>query len=105
MGKLPGFYKTFIERYPDVGAAYTALGSACKQAGPLDDKTAELVKLGISIGAGLSGATRAHTRKARDAGATDEEVVHAVLMATTTIGFPAMMRGMAWVRDVIEADS
>jgi len=105
MGKVPGFYKRFIERYPDIGGSYMALGEACKEAGPLDDKTAELVKIGISIGAGLSGATHSHTRKALAAGATDDEIVHAVLMATTTVGFPSMMRGLAWVRDVLDAES
>ncbi len=104
MGKVPGFYQRFIDQYPDVGGSYKALGAACKEAGPLDDKTAELVKLGISIGAGLSGATHSHTRKALEAGASDEEIVHAVLMATTTIGFPSMMRGLAWVRDVLDGD-
>jgi len=105
MGKIPGFYTRFLEAYPAVGEAYTSLGSACKEAGPLDDRTTELVKLGISIGAGMSGATHSHTRKALEAGATRDEIVHAVLMATTTIGFPNMMRGLAWVQDVFEAEA
>lgn len=100
MAKIPGFYTRFLEQHPEVGAAYTALGAACKSAGPLDEKTAELVKLGISIGAGMSGATHSHTRKALGAGASRDEIVHAVLMATTTVGFPNMMRGLAWVQDV-----
>lgn len=100
MGKVPGFYREFLERFPDVGAAYTKLGAACKAAGPLDERTAELVKIGISIGAGMSGATHSHARKALEAGATRDEIVHAVLMATTTIGFPNMMRGLSWVQDV-----
>ncbi|NKB88100.1 MAG: carboxymuconolactone decarboxylase family protein [Acidobacteria bacterium] len=104
MGGIPKFYTRFIERYPDVGAAYQDLAKACKEAGPLDPKTAELVKLGISIGAGTSGATRSHTRKALAAGASHDEIVHAVLMATTTLGFPNMMRGLAWVQDVLEAE-
>ena len=104
MGKVPGFYTRFLERFPDVGQAYSALGSACKAAGPLDERTAELVKLGISIGAGMSGATRSHTRKALEAGAERDEIVHAVLMATTTVGFPNMMRGLAWVESVFEEE-
>jgi alkylhydroperoxidase/carboxymuconolactone decarboxylase family protein YurZ len=101
MGKVPGFYTDFLRDYPEVGAAYTGLSKACKEAGPLDARTAELVKLGISIGAGMSGATRSHTRKALEAGASHDEIVHAVLMATTTVGFPNMMRGLAWVQDVL----
>lgn len=105
MGKVPGFYTRFLENYPEVGAAYTSLSSACKEAGPLDERTAELVKLGISIGAGMSGATHSHTRKALEAGASKDEIIHSVLMATTTIGFPSMMRGLAWVQDVLEGEN
>lgn len=104
MGKVPGFYREFLERYPEVGDAYQELSRACKQAGPLDGRTAELVKLGISIGAGMSGATRSHTRKALAAGASRDEIDHAVLMATTTVGFPNMMRGRAWVQQVFEEE-
>jgi 4-carboxymuconolactone decarboxylase len=104
MSNPPRFYTRFLEQYPEVGAAYQDLGAACKSAGPLEERTAELVKLGISIGAGMSGATRSHARKALAAGATRDELLHAVLMATTTIGFPAMMRGMAWVLDVVDAE-
>lgn len=104
MSKPPKFYTDFLAAYPDVGSAYQQLSRACKEAGPLDAKTAELVKLGISIGAGMSGATRSHTRKALAAGASRDDILHAVLMATTTIGFPTMMRGMAWVLDVLEAE-
>ena len=101
MAKLPGFYRKFLEQYPAVGDAYNALGEACKTAGPLDAKTAELVKLGISIAASLEGGTHAHTRKALEAGAEPAEIRHVVLMATTTVGFPGMMRGLAWVEDVL----
>ena len=51
---------------------------------------------------GLESGTRAHTRLALDAGATPEEIRHAALLATTTVGFPSMMRAMTWVNDVLE---
>lgn len=101
MRDVPDFYRRFLDRFPDVGEAYEDLGKACKEAGPLDDKTAELVKLGISVGAGLEGATHSHTRRAREAGASPDEIRHAVLMATTTVGFPSMMAGLAWAEDVL----
>lgn len=104
MGKLPGFYKRFLEEFPEVGDTYQALGDACKSAGPLDGKTVELVKIGISLAAGLEGATHSHTRRALEAGASPEEIRHAVLLATTTVGFPRMMAGLAWVEDVLRAD-
>jgi alkylhydroperoxidase/carboxymuconolactone decarboxylase family protein YurZ len=104
MRKVPGHFKRFIENNPEVGEAYQALGAACKASGPLDGKTAELVKLGISIGAGLEGATHAHTRRSLDTGATHDEIRHAVMLATTTVGFPRMMAGLTWVEDVLRKE-
>lgn len=101
MGKLPDFYERFLERFPAVGRAHNELGQACKTAGPLDPRTAELVKIGMSVGAGLEGATHSHTRRALEAGATAEEIRHAVILGATTLGFPGMMAGLAWVEDIL----
>lgn len=102
MAKLPKSFTAFVEAYPQVGAAYGDLSQAVATAGPLDAKTQALVKLGIAIGAGLEGGTRSQARKALEAGASTEELRHAVLQATTTIGFPAMMRSLSWVDGVIK---
>ena len=101
MSRLPKRFTAFVEEYPEIGAAYAALGDAVGNAGPLDAKTRALVKLGICIGAGLEGGAHSQSRKALDAGATPEELRHAALQATTTVGFPTMMRGFSWVEDVL----
>ena len=103
MPSLPKSFTAFLAAYPDVGSAYRELSEAVSAAGPLDDKTQALVKLGIALGAGLEGGTRSQARKALDAGATPDELRHAVLQATTTIGFPSMMRGMSWIEEVLKA--
>jgi len=100
---IPQAYKDFKDRQPDLVEAYESLGEACRAAGPLDQKTAALVKLGIALGCGLEGATHSAVRKAIKAGCTPEECEHAAILATTTMGFPAMMRARSWVEDVIEA--
>ena len=101
MSKLPKRFTAFVETYPGIGAAYEAMSSAVAEAGPLDEKSRALIKLGISIGAGMEGATHSQARKALEAGATPEELRHAALQALTTIGFPSMMCGYMWVEDVI----
>ena len=98
----PANYRRFKEQFPAVVEAYEALGKACHWNGPLSPRERELVKIGIALGAGLESATRAHTRLALAAGATPEQIHHAALLATTTIGFPAMMRAMSWVNDVLQ---
>ena len=103
MSKPPKRFRQFIERHDEVGAAYTALGTAVTNAGPLDKKTLSLVKLGIAIGMRHEGAVHAHARKALAAGCTPDELRHAAILATTTLGFPSMMAGYSWVDDVLDA--
>ena len=42
-----------------------------------------------------------HTRKARDAGATQEEITQVVLLGLTTTGFPNMIAAWNWVQEVL----
>jgi alkylhydroperoxidase/carboxymuconolactone decarboxylase family protein YurZ len=100
----PRPYQEFKRRYPAVVEAYEKLGKTCHWQGPLEPKTRELVKLGIALGAGLEGATRAHVRLGLKAGASPDEIRHAALLGITTLGFPATMRAMSWVDDEIDGD-
>lgn len=101
MSYLPAPYKRFQEKYPELWNAYDRLGAAVHQAGPLDVKTRELVKLGIAIGNQTEGAVHSHTRKALEAGATAEEIRQVVLLSMPTIGFPNMMAALTWVEGVL----
>ena len=103
MARLPKFFEEFRATYPDVAEHYERLGDACRAAGPLDERTSELIKLAIAVGAGTEGSAHSHARRALAAGATAEQLEHVVLLAVTTIGFPRAMAGLAWVRDVTRA--
>jgi 4-carboxymuconolactone decarboxylase len=100
-GKLPGRFLRFQKQFPAVFQAYDALGHATAEAGPLEAKARALVKLGIAIGGQMEGAVHSHTRRALEAGCSTAEIRHAVLLATTTIGFPSMMKTLSWVEDII----
>lgn len=101
MAKLPEPYRRFSAAHGDVAKAYEALGEACAQAGPLDTKTRELVKLGMAIGARLEGAVHAHARRALSAGATANEIHHVIALAVPTVGFPTTIAAYTWVDDVL----
>ena len=98
---LPTVYEKFQQRFPEVFEGYKQLGITTRKAGPLDEKTQDLVKLGIAVGANSRGAVMSHTRKALAAGATAEEITHAVLLALTTTGFPNMIAAMNWIEEVL----
>jgi alkylhydroperoxidase/carboxymuconolactone decarboxylase family protein YurZ len=99
MTQLPIPFQRIREEFPEVAAAYDQLGSAIHEAGPLDDQTRQLVKLALSIGAQLEGATHAHTRRALEAGISPEAIKHVVMLAMTTLGFPATVKAYTWVGD------
>jgi len=100
--KLPGPYRWLLDTYPDVGNAYEKLGKSVHNAGPLDEKTRALIKLSISVGARLEGGVHSHTRKALEAGATPEEILHTTVLAMPTLGLPSTVAALSWVRDVLE---
>ncbi|NLG65575.1 MAG: carboxymuconolactone decarboxylase family protein [Actinobacteria bacterium] len=98
---LPDVYLDFREDFPTVAVALDTLGQATDKAGPLDERTARLVKLGLAIGAASQGAARSNARKALAAGASPEEVRHVALLAIATCGFPTAIAGLSWVHDAL----
>jgi AhpD family alkylhydroperoxidase len=101
MSKLPQTFQKFTRDYPKVHEAYEALARAAHQSGPLDDRTRQLVKLAISVGARMEGAVRSHTFQAREAGVTEAEIDHVVVLAVTTIGLPSMAAARRWVTSAL----
>lgn len=97
--RLPKRPEALRRKYPRVWKRFTALAEACHEAGPLDERSRRLVKLGLAIGAGLEGATHSAVRNALAAGVSPQELQHAALLGITTLGFPASMRAMSWVAD------
>lgn len=53
---LPSGAGEVAAAYPAVWKAYAALGKACSEAGPIDGRTARLVKLALAVGALSEGA-------------------------------------------------
>jgi 4-carboxymuconolactone decarboxylase len=97
--KVPPFVGDFRTTHPDVWAAFNELADRCHNAGPLDERTRRLVKVALSMGAGVEGGTHSAVRNARAAGVTQEELEHIAVLAITTIGFPAAMRALTWISD------
>jgi 4-carboxymuconolactone decarboxylase len=102
MSTLPRTFRDFVKRYPDIWDAHERLAQACAEAGPLDRKTRELIKVGLSVGAGLETAAKRHTFMALEHGATADEVFQTVLMAMTTCGHPTAAAGWQWVREAMD---
>jgi 4-carboxymuconolactone decarboxylase len=100
--KLPETFRSIVDNYPEVWEAHEKLTIACAEAGPLDRKTSELIKVGICIGSGLQTATQRHAVMAVENGAAKEEVYQTALMAMTTLGHPRAAAGWKWIHDALE---
>ena len=99
---LPKKYQDFVSSYPEIFETYKDLGTKIRALGPLDEKTQNLIKLGIAVGANSRGAVMSHTRKAIATGATKKEINHAILLAMSTTGFPNMIASFNWADEVLE---
>ena len=103
MGQLPKPYQQFRTNYPQVYKAYEQLGEAAANAGPLDAKTRELIRLGMSAANKSESAVKSHTHRALDAGATTEEIEHALLLGINTLGFSTIMAAITWAKAAVAA--
>ncbi len=101
MSKLPDppeAFRGFVARYPKLGEAWERIGEA-GAAGPLDEKTARLIKLAVAAGAMREGAVHSSVRKAMAAGATRAEIEQVVALAAGVLGLPATVAIHTWVRE------
>ncbi len=105
MAQLPRSYESFKKSYPEIWRAYDRLGGLVHDAGPVDKKDRELIKLAMAIGSRSEGAVQSHTRRALEEGARSEEIYHVVLLGLTTLGFPGTIAAWTWVKDEIEKRS
>ena len=98
MPKPPRTFDEFSETFPTLRKAWDILGDAAKE-GPLDDRTARLVKLGVAIGAMREGAVHSSSRKAIALGITTEELNQVVALSSSIIGMPSAVAVWTWLRD------
>jgi 4-carboxymuconolactone decarboxylase len=102
--KLPGTYQQIVERFPQLAAAHETMSDAVESLGALDTKTMSLIKIGISLGAGLESAVRSHVRRAREAGASELEIEQAIFLGMTTVGFPRTVAAWSWAQTQFARD-
>jgi 4-carboxymuconolactone decarboxylase len=105
MSNLPKSYRQFKKDHARLWRAYDKLGAAAAESGPLDAKTRELIKLGMAAAQRSESAVKSHAHRALEEGASVDEVIHAVLLGVTTIGFPAMMTALSWAQEAISAQT
>jgi alkylhydroperoxidase/carboxymuconolactone decarboxylase family protein YurZ len=98
--ELPSSARQVAAAYPGVWRAFDKLGAAVADSGPLSAREQRLVKLALAIGAGSEGATHSHVRRGLREKLTPADLHHVAMLAITTIGWPAAVKGMTWIEDL-----
>jgi AhpD family alkylhydroperoxidase len=97
----PDRYQKIKKDFPNLIKAYEEVGKATHE-GPIPHKYVHLIKLAASATMRSEGAVHSHTRKSLETGASAEEIRHAIILLTNTIGFPNMMAALSWADDILE---
>ena len=95
-------YQQLAELFPETFAAMENLGIAVHKAGPIEGKTAHLIQLAAAAAIHSEGSVHSHTRRAIQAGATQEEIYHTLLLLISTIGYPRVAAAIAWAQDILD---
>jgi len=100
--KFPRQYMSIRKRFKKFSEAMDNLGKTARETGPLDLKTTHLIQLAASAAIRSEGSVHSHTRRALEAGAKPEEIYHALILLTCTIGFPTVSAALSWADDILK---
>jgi len=101
---LPNQFTSIKKRFKKFFDASANLGKAAKAAGPIDEKTSHLIQLAAAAAIRSEGSVHSHTRRALDLGAKPDEIYHAIILLTSTIGFPTVSAALSWADDIIQGN-
>jgi AhpD family alkylhydroperoxidase len=71
----------FVEKTPEVAKAFSDLRSSVYKEGALDARTKELISIAASVLMRCEKCTDIHAQRARENGATDEQIAEAIACA------------------------
>jgi len=92
MKDLHDVFTAFKKDFPAVNKGHDALGKIIhEKSGPLPEKVRWLIKVAVSGASCHKISLETHIAKAREAGATEDEIKHALLLIIQTTGFPTFM--------------
>ncbi len=101
MKDLHDIFTVFKGEFPKVYAQYEALGRQIHEhGGPLPEKVRWLIKVAVSAASQHRLSLETHVAKAKNAGATEEEIKHTLLLVMQTAGFPTFMEAYSVFKNI-----
>ena len=102
MAKYPDNFMWLESKFGNAFKTHQALGKQLQEAGPISKKQAHLIQLAAAAAIRSEGGVHSHVRRALEAKVEPAEIYHALVLLTSTIGFPSVAAALSWARDVIE---
>ncbi len=102
MSKFSDNYTWLETNFGSVLRSHQDLGKALREAGPVDEKTAQLTQLAAAAAVRSEGSVHSHVKRALAAGASNDEIYHTLILLISTIGFPAVAAALSWAKDIVE---
>jgi alkylhydroperoxidase/carboxymuconolactone decarboxylase family protein YurZ len=97
--------ETFYREAPEVSKAFDGLIDALKNTKGLDDKTKQLVYIGIKAALGDATAIFHHVPMAKKSGASREEIRDAILITLTVCGLKGVISCLTLALEVYDKAS
>lgn len=101
MKKLPPNFRWLTEKFGKVLDTHQQLGQMLADAGPLNSKEIELIKLAAAAATQSEGSVHSHTKRALQAGASPDEIYHTLILLISTVGFPTAAAALSWAREIL----
>ena len=95
-------FEVFAASFPEVTEAYRSMKRAYGTAGPLDEKTKQLIQVAIIVAIGSEGGAKDHAQFAQEAGATADEVKQSILLVLGPAGMSRASAGIGWIDEVLK---
>jgi len=95
-------YNWLMQKFSKIMEKHQDLGKALREAGPINEKHSQLIQLSAAAAIRAEGSVHSHVKRALAAGATPDEIYHAIVLLTSTVGFPSVAAALSWARDIIE---
>ncbi len=101
MNNYPKHYEKIKSDFNSYIDAVENLGQIAKTSGPIEEKTALLIQLAAAAAVRSEGSVHSHVRRLIEVGATTDEIRHALILITCTIGFPNVIASLSWADDIL----
>lgn len=92
----------FRDKMPDITEKYIEFTSACFAPGEIDQKTKQLIALGISLYSQDEYCIMYHTQEAMHTGASEQEILEVVGVCAAFGGGATMSQGVTLVQECIQ---